>query len=201
VTGSAAAYEQEILDLLEPRRGHFALESGHHGELWLELDSLFVWPSRTARFAGELARRLAPAGIEAVCGPLVGGALLAQAVATHLDVELLYAETDASADDGRLYAVRYRVPAVMRSRVAGRAVAIVDDVANAGSATRATYSELRAAGARPVAIATLLTLGTAVPKFARERGLMHTSLATLPNPLWEPAACPLCAAGTPLDDI
>jgi hypothetical protein len=92
----------------------------------------------------------------------------------------------------------------MRSRVAGRAVAIVDDVANAGSATRATYSELCAAGSRPVAIATLLTLGTAVPKFARERGLMHTSLATLPNPLWGPAACPLCgghAAGRRLDEL
>jgi orotate phosphoribosyltransferase len=114
---------------------------------------------------------------------------------------LLYAEQDASTDDGRLYAVRYRVPAVMRGRAAGRAVAIVDDVANAGSATRATYSELCDAGARPVAIATLLTLGTAVPEFARERGLMQTSLATLPNPLWEPATCPLCAAGTPLDDV
>jgi hypothetical protein len=37
--------------------------------------------------------------------------VLAQAVATDLDVELLYAEPNASADDGRLYAVRYRVPA------------------------------------------------------------------------------------------
>jgi orotate phosphoribosyltransferase len=86
--------------------------------------------------------------------------------------------------------VLYQVPAVMRSRVAGRAVAIIDDVANAGSATRATDSELCAAAARPVAIATLLTLGTAVPEFARERVLTHTSLATLPNPFWEPAACP-----------
>jgi hypothetical protein len=63
-----------------------------------------AFPDRA--FAGELARRLAPAGIEAACGPLVGGGLLAQAVATDLDVELLYAEPTASADDGRLYAVR-----------------------------------------------------------------------------------------------
>jgi orotate phosphoribosyltransferase len=201
VTGTASDYPQEVLDLLEPRRGHFALESGHHGELWLELDSLFVQACRTVRFAAELARRLAPEGIEAVCGPLIGGALLAQAVATHLDVDFLYSERNAAAAYRGLYAARYSIPAGMRSSVAGRAVAIVDDVANAGSATQATYHGLSAAGACPVAIATMLTLGASVRGFARKRGLMHTSLATLPNQLWEPADCPLCAAGTPLDDV
>ena len=107
-------------------------------------------PARTARFAAELARRLRPAEVEAVCGPLVGGALLAQAVAAHLDAAFLYAEPRPPPEHpgGGLYTVRYRVPGAMRARAAGRAVAIVDDVANAGSATRATHSELRDAGAR-----------------------------------------------------
>lgn len=187
------------MELLEARKGHFALESGHHGELWLELDSPFIRPSRIARFAAELARRLAPAEVEAVCGPLVGGAFLAQAVATHLDVEFLYAEPGRPDDGPGLYAARYRLPAAMRTHAAGRAVAIVDDVVNAGSATRATYAELDEAGARPVAIGTLLTLGTAVPEFAREHALLLASLAVLPNSLWEPASCPLCAAGVALE--
>ena len=199
MAGRARDYQHEVVELLDARKGHFALESGHHGELWLDLESLFMQPSRTAEFAAELARRLAPAEVEAVCGPLVGGALLAQAVATDLDVEFLYAEP-ASPEDGRgLYALRYRLPAVMRARAAGRAVAIVDDVVNAGSATRATYAELREVGARPTAIGTLLTLGTAVPEFAREHDLLVASLAVLPNSLWEPASCPLCAAGVALD--
>ena len=62
-------------------------------------------------------------------------------------------------------------------RADGRTIAIVDDVANAGSATRATYAELRDAGGSPVAIGTLLTLGTAVPEFAREHDLHLHSLA------------------------
>jgi orotate phosphoribosyltransferase len=187
--------------LLDARRGHFALESGHHGELWLELDALFMRPTPVARFAAELARRLVPAEVQAVCGPLVGGALLAQAVATRLDVEFFYAKPLAADPAAGLYAVRYRLPAPMRARAAGLEVAIVDDVVNAGSATRATYAELREVGARPVAIATLLTLGTAVPEFAREHGLALASLAALPNSLWEPAACPLCAAGIPLEEV
>ena len=39
---SAAAF----LELLDGRRGHFRLESGHHRDLWLDLDPLFAEPSR-----------------------------------------------------------------------------------------------------------------------------------------------------------
>jgi uncharacterized protein (DUF849 family)/adenine/guanine phosphoribosyltransferase-like PRPP-binding protein len=177
----------ELLDALTATRGHFALESGHQGDLWLELDSLFLRPRRTDRFAAELADLLQPHGVEAVCGPLVGGALVAQLVAAHLDVDLLYAEQPG-----------YRIPQAVRPHAAGRTFAIVDDVVNAGAATRATYAGLQEAGARPVAVAALLTLGSAVPRFARERGVGLESLAALPNVLWEPDECPLCAAGVPL---
>jgi orotate phosphoribosyltransferase len=179
-----------VLMAVGASRGHFAYESGHHGDLWLDLDSLFVDPARTDRFAAALAERLEPLALDAVCGPLVGGALLAQAVGAHLGVDLLYAERH----DGP----RYRLPDTVRAHAAGRTFAIVDDVVNAGSATRATYAELVDAGARPVAVAALLTLGTALPAFARERGLELESLAALPNALWEPDDCPLCAAGVPL---
>ena len=201
MTQGAPDHQQGVVELLEARNGHFALESGHHGDLWLDLDSLFVRPSHTARFAAELARRLAPHGAEVVCGPLVGGALIAQAVATHLDAEFLYTEPQPPEPDSGLYAVRYRLPAAVRGRAAGRPIAIVDDVANAGSATRATYADLRDAGGSPVAIATLLTLGTAVPEFARDHDLQLVSLAMMPNSLWEPASCPLCAAGVPIDPV
>jgi orotate phosphoribosyltransferase len=187
VRAAKALRRHEVLDAIEARTGHFALESGHHGDFWLELDPLFLRPRRTDRFAAELAERLAPHGVEAVCGPLVGGALLAQAVAAHLGVDLLYAEQPG-----------YRIPRAVRRHAAGRRFAIVDDVVNAGSATRATYTALIDAGARPAAIAALLTLGASVPRFAERHGLRLESLAALPNVLWEPDVCPLCAAGVPL---
>lgn len=66
--------QEELLALLARRQGHFRLESGHHGDLWLDLDSLFLRPTRLRRFAEALALRFANLSIEAVCGPLVGGA-------------------------------------------------------------------------------------------------------------------------------
>jgi orotate phosphoribosyltransferase len=72
---------ERLINLLNARKGHFLLESGHHGERWLDLDSLFLRPGQLGRFAAELAGLLSAHRIEAVCGPLVGGALLAQMVA------------------------------------------------------------------------------------------------------------------------
>lgn len=59
----------QVLRLLEARRGHFLLESGHHGDLWLALDRLFVRPARLEPFAAELGERLAAHGIDGVCAP------------------------------------------------------------------------------------------------------------------------------------
>jgi hypothetical protein len=93
--------EEKLLELLSARRGHFVLESGHHGNLWLDLDSLFLRPARLRPFARNLRR--------------AGGA----------------------------------------GRAAGRRRRVAD---------------------------------------SRRDG----SIARLANELWEPAACPLCAAGLPL---
>jgi orotate phosphoribosyltransferase len=182
-------FQDEVVGLLETRRGHFLLESGHHGDLWLELDALFLRPARLQPFAAELGRRLAAHGIEVVCGPLTGGAFVAETIATQLDLSFAWTERSGTG---------YRIPDAVRDALAGRQVAIVDDVVNAASATRATLEELRACGARTVAIGALVTLGTAADALAESEGLALERLATLPNTLWEPSRCPMCAAGEPL---
>jgi len=187
--------EAALLDLLRIKRGHFQFESGHHGNLWLDLDSLFLRPRLLLPFTQELARRLSPYRIEAVVGPLVGGALVAQMVAAEIGMSFAFAERTIDAN-----AVRYRVPDAVRHGLAGKRVAIVDDAINAGSATRATYAELMSCGAHPVAIGSLLLLGTAALPFLEKKGLTVERIAALPNDLWEPAHCPLCVAGQPINN-
>jgi orotate phosphoribosyltransferase len=76
-------------------------------------------------------------------------------------------------------------------------VAVVDDAVNAGSAVRATVADLRACGARPVAVGALLALGDTGVSF----DLPFEGLARLRSRLWVPADCPLCAAGVPVEDV
>ena len=190
-----------LIEALAARRGHFLLESGHHGELWLDLDALFARPAPVAAFVAELAERLSRCGAEVVCGPLVGGAFVAQGVAERLGLEASWTERVAAPPAGGLYAARSRVPDALRARLRDRSVAVVDDVVNAGSATRATLADLRACGARPVAFGALLVLGEAATELAAAEDLALETLATLANALWEPPDCPLCAAGVELERL
>ena len=185
--------EAELLDLISARRGHFRLESGHHGNLWLDLDSLFLRPARWMPLAQVLARRLSAHRVEAVVGPLVGGAFVAQMVAVELDLHFAFAERLADA-----HVVTYRIPASLHDSLRGKTVAIVDDTINAGSATHATYAALKSLGARPVVVGALLILGDKALPFFQANNIAIESITRLSNELWEPAACPLCAAGVPL---
>jgi orotate phosphoribosyltransferase len=193
--------QQELLSLLAARKGHFKLESGHHGDLWLDLDLLFLRPRSVRRFALELAGRLARRNLAAVCGPLVGGALLAQTIAAELDVEFCYTERFLLPQHGALYPVEYRLPRSLAQRVHEKDVAIVEDVINAGSAVRGTLADLRSCGARPVVIGALLVLGSAAPRFLAGQGIPLESIAYLASGLWSPSECPLCASQMPLEDV
>ena len=198
-----ARVEQGLLGLVSAREGHFRLESGYHGGLWIDLDPLFVMPGRIRPFVEAFAERLKGHDVEAVCGPLVGGAFLAQAVAATLDVEFYYAErfVPAVPDAATLYPVEYRVPAGVGRMLRGKTVAVVDDAVSAGSAVRGTLATLEAYGAKPVVMGALLVLGAQAEEFCRERGLALEYLAQLPYEVWLPAECPLCASGLPLEDM
>jgi orotate phosphoribosyltransferase len=190
--------QNQVSLLLSKREGHFALESGHHGELWLDLELLFLHPERVRPLALALAERLARHGATAVCGPLVEGAFLGLMVASSLGVPFSYAERVAKPSAQGLLPIGYRIPDALRGEVAGQRVAVVNDVINAGSAVLGTLEDLRACGAVPVAVGTLAVLGRPAHDLAAKHGVALETLASFPNPIWEPAACPLCARGVPL---
>jgi adenine/guanine phosphoribosyltransferase-like PRPP-binding protein len=122
-------------------------------------------------------------------------------VAEQCDVAFAFAERVAPPPSDALYQVRYRIPNALRESLRGATVAIVNDVTNAGSAVRGTYSDLVSCGARPVAFGTLIALGDWSTRFAAEHGLTLEALERLGNNLWIPEACPLCDAGEPLQDL
>src|SRR6476659_4816332 len=149
----------EFLNLISVREGHFRLESGHHGSRWLDLDPLFLSPYALQPYINELAARLSAHQITAVCGPLTGGAFLAQPIAAALEIEFYYTERFLSSEPGALYPFGYRLPAALCDRVRGKTVAIVDDVISAGSATRGTFTAVQSCGATVGSIGALLVLG------------------------------------------
>jgi orotate phosphoribosyltransferase len=183
------------------RRGHFRLESGHHSELWMTLETLCSQPSALRSSIEALASRLRQYAIDVACGPLNEGAFLALMVAQDLGCEFAYAERFVQRDKSGLFPVEYRLPAAQRVVVEGKRVVIVNDVTSAGSAVRGTYEDLKRLKADIVAIGSFLVLGNAIQDFARERNLRVEALEQRPFETWVPEACPLCRAGVPLEDL
>jgi orotate phosphoribosyltransferase len=190
----------DLRALVPARRGHFVLESGYHTGLWLDLDALFANPRAIAPFVERLATRLRAYEPHMVCGPLLGGALLAQSLATVLGADFSFTRPGPAAPGSGLYRARYLLPAALRDRVRNRRVALVDDVMSAGSSLRATCEELRSQGAIPVAVGALMVLGEVGERHFRETlGLSVEAVVRDQLEVWVPSECALCARGVPLE--
>jgi len=159
--------------------------------LWLDLDALFLRPSRLRPYVDWLAERLREHSPDAVCGPLEGGAFLAYAVADLLGVAFLAGYRSPGQATG------YRLPPVPGG-IGGWRVAVVDDAVNAGTAVAACLRELRAQGAVPVAVAALLGLGEASAMVPAKLGVPFYPAGTMPSRAWPAPECPLCADGDPV---
>ena len=187
-----------VAKLLARRAGHFRLESGHHGDLWLDLGTP-VSPtrsrcsvSRSSSRAGSSAtgsRRSAARSWRApswLCSPR-----------TRSAVPFTYSERVEDRTVTRCSPRSYRIPRALRAELAGKRVAVVNDVVNAGSAARATLAELAGCGARPVALGSLAVLGEVGGGARGERRPRARGARGVSEAIWEPAACPLCARGVP----
>ena len=184
---------------LPERRGHFRLESGLHTDCWLTLDALFVDPRGIAAGIEALADRLRRHRVTAVCGPLLGGAFLAQALALRLDLRFFYSEQPGgSAPDG-LYRARYRLPPAQARLARSERFALVDDAISAGSSVRATAGALADTGATVVVVGTLLLLGDVAARHFEAAGITIEALQRRELALWTPGECPLCARALPLE--
>lgn len=191
-----------ILGLIEARRGHFLLESGLHGGLWLDLDQLFVRPATLKPFIMTLAELLRPFNVDAVCGPMLGGAFVAQMMAGELACEFWFThKTPTTTSAAELYSARYHLPPPLAQRVRGKRVAIVDDAMSAGSSLRATYTALKECGAQVAVVGALLVLGVRGLDFFEQEGVPVVSVASDAYDFWSPADCPACRAGMPLERL
>jgi orotate phosphoribosyltransferase len=179
--------------------GHFDYGNGYHGRVYLNPHQLFRQPSTIWRFAQDLLDIL-PEPIlretDIVCGPVMGGALLAHTMAGLLDGRrsLTHPPTSfapLSFDPAGGLALR----AFYRGIVSGKRVLLADDIRNTGKTFERAKDVLEEAGGRVVATVEIYDRLEAMVNL----GVPNFSLAEYQAPDNYPAAaCPLCAAGTPI---
>jgi orotate phosphoribosyltransferase len=180
----------EIIEVLEKRgaiqRGHFALSSGRHSDLYVEKFRVFEHPRLTQSFGEAIAERF-DGRFDAVISPAVGAIVLGFATALAADARFLMTE---------------RVDGAMLLRrgfeLAPReAVLVVEDVVTTGASAHEVVELARHHGGDVVGVGALIDRTETEPP---PLGVSFEALLRLEASSWDAEACPLCAANEPLAD-
>jgi orotate phosphoribosyltransferase len=190
---SAVAAERARAILAEARAivtgSHIVYTSGKHGSAYVNKDAVYPNTVRVAELCRHLGDAAAPHRPEIVCGPAMGGIILAQWTGHHLGLPAVYAEK--AAEGGMALRRGYD------KLVAGRRVLVVEDVLNTGGSVREAVAAVRAAGGDPVVVAALVNRGAVTAADVGVPALV--ALLDVALDAWDAEACPLCRDGVPVN--
>ena len=184
----------DVLPLFETTeaylQGHFRLTSGLHSSRYLQCARVLQHPAYAEQLGQALATRLkaltAGAEISLVVSPAMGGLIIGHEVARALGTPFIFTERgpDTQMTLRRGFSVE-----------PGTAIAVVEDVVTTGGSTREVIELLRQLGAHPVAAGSIIDRSNGT---ATLHGIPFGALCTLQVETYQPEACPLCAAGSPV---
>ncbi len=183
----------EILEVLEKRgavlRGHFELSSGRHSDLFVQKFRVLEHPRLAQRF-GESLAELFDKKFDVVAAPAVGAVVLGFATALAADARSVFAER---VDDRMTFRRGFEIGRL-------ETVLVVEDVVTTGGSAREVVELVKEAGGEVVGVGALLDRADPSRNDAEALGAPLRSLVQLKVDSWEPAQCPLCASGEPLQD-
>ena len=166
--------------------GHFRLSSGLHSSGYMQSALVLQHPADAAALGMGIAVNVKRFRPTVVLSPALGGLIIGHEVARALDVRAIFAERAG----GTALSLRRGF-----ALLPGDRVLVVEDVFTTGKSTRETIDVARDLGAEVVGAASIVdrsggTINFGVPSF---------SLVRLEVPTWDPATCPLCAQGLPVE--
>ncbi|PIR82655.1 orotate phosphoribosyltransferase [Candidatus Kaiserbacteria bacterium CG10_big_fil_rev_8_21_14_0_10_59_10] len=195
-----ALSEQEVLEMLENagafRTGHFVFTSGRHSDTYINKDALYTFTKETSRLCREFAERFKDDGIEAVVGPAIGAALLAQWTAYHLtdmlgkNIPGVYADKDGQGE----FILKRGYDRV----VSGKRVLVVEDLTTTGGSIKKAIDVARASGADVAGAAVIANRGDVQPAQIGDPPRFE-SLVAVQLESWAPAECELCKRNIPVN--
>jgi orotate phosphoribosyltransferase len=191
--------EDQVLEVLQKvgafRAGHFVFTSGRHSDTYVNKDALYPYTHETSRLCREMAERYRDSGVEAVLGPAVAAAILAQWTASHLtdllgrEVFATYADKDSQGG--------FLIKRGYDKLLAGKKTIIVEDLTTTGGSVKKVVEAARLAGADVIGAAVLCNRGAVTAEMV---GLSRLeSLVKVELDSWDEAECDLCNRGIPVN--
>ncbi|MBP1464774.1 phosphoribosyltransferase [Candidatus Chloroploca sp. M-50] len=177
---------------------HLVYTSGRHGSSYVNKDALYPHTGATSAVCARLAHHFAGAAIDVVAGPTVGGVIMAQWTAHHLsrlnnrDILAVYAEEEVSgASKQRSFRRGYD------DLIRAQRILVVEDILTTGGSVRMVIEAVRAVGGTVVGVGALCNRGGITAAAIDAPDLF--CLTSVPLESFDAEACPLCAAGQPIN--
>jgi len=179
--------ETNVLEILEKTngllKGHFCLTSGLHSDEYFQCAKLYQYPEYTEKIGQMLAEKLNNLKFDTIIAPAVGAVIIGYETAKQCKKRNLFVE---------------RKDSIMQLRRGyqlskGERVVIIEDVITTARTIKETIEAIKCFEPEITAV------GCIVDRSCGKTGLNIISLAQVTPKTYEPAECPLCKAGIPIE--
>jgi orotate phosphoribosyltransferase len=178
---------------------HFVYTSGRHSSVYVNKDMLYVHTELISDLCERMAHSYVADQIDVVVGPVLGGIVLAQWVAHHLNMRRSTGETLAifaeKGSDG--VNKQFAFNRGYDQYLAGSTVLIVEDVLTTGGSVRQVVELIRAHGGNILGISALCNRGNVQPEDVS--GVPIHALIDITLQTYSEEECPFCKQQIPIN--
>ncbi len=164
--------------------GHFRLSSGLHSAGYLQCALVLQHPMHAESLGAALADALRDLQPTVVLSPALGGLIIGHEVGRALGLRAVFAERQE-----KVLTLRRGFSLSPTDRVV-----VIEDVVTTGGSTRETMVVASQTGATVVGAGSIIDRSGGSVSL----GVPFRALVALDLPTFDPASCPLCAAGQPV---
>lgn len=178
---------------------HIVYTSGRHGNAYVNKDALYVHADSTSALCKEMATEYDANKIDTVAGPTIGGVILSQWIAHHLnskrssgEILSIYAEEEGEGESKtRIFKRGYD------AHIPGKNILIVEDILTTGGSARKVIEAVRALGGNVVGLSVLCNRGGIKPDDVG--GVPIKALTNVQMDSFDAAECPMCKSKVPIN--
>jgi orotate phosphoribosyltransferase len=178
---------------------HFVYSSGRHSSVYINKDALYLHTETISKLCQLMANPYNADQVDVVVGPVLGGIVLSQWVAHHLNAHLSSGETLAvyAEKEGDVADKTFSFHRGYDKYIPGKNVLVVEDVLTTGGSARQVIELVRQHGGRVIGLSALCNRGNVQPEDVGNvpiRALITVQLETFTG-----AECPFCQLQVPIN--
>src|SRR5215467_12462005 len=145
---------------------HFVYSSGRHSSVYINKDAIYLHTETISKLCRLMANPYHANQVDVVVGPVLGGIVLSQWVAHHLNAQRSSGETLAvyAEKEGEAVDKTFSFHRGYDKYISGKSVLVVEDVLTTGGSARQVIELVRQHGGKVIGLSALCNRGNVRPE-------------------------------------